>query len=232
MKKDDGGYYPTDIAIHGYGKIGNRFCDEGAYHGRMAMSQCHFAVMANEINPTVWVFKIGDCANHQKLDRHHGHIQAFDEPYQDDELNDEDQYYRNRPGRQIAVGKVEFPRWGGIKPQRKKLKPQDFCFDISKISKGEKEEDDGFGDGGGPIAIAMRGRGIVAGFSNGTSIKALLPQELEETPTSVSSNHLTSSSYLQSDMFFTPQLEFEGMDESGSKDDYIDDDDFFDDSYE
>lgn len=222
-EEDDEGSYPIDIDICGYGKIGIRRHEDSGFHGRMAMSQRHIAIVANEICPEVWIFNIAACATHEKLDRREGNIQSDDKDHND--WNDEEVYYNNRSGRQIAVGKVEFPPWGGNPPKREKAKPQDI-FDRNRISiKGGK--DDGFGRKGGPLAIAIRGKWIISGFSNGTLSKALLPEELEEAPSSVSSNHLASCSYLKSDEFYTPELKYY-YDESGEEmtEDDDDDDDF------
>lgn len=57
-----------DIKIRGYGKIGSKFYEDEGFHGRMAMSSSQYAIVANECNPSVWVFKISDIGGHDKLD--------------------------------------------------------------------------------------------------------------------------------------------------------------------
>lgn len=174
-----------DIKIRGYGKIGSKFHEDEGFHGRMAMSSSQYSIVANECNPSVWVFKISDIYDNDKLDvRDGGNLSNFED---DDE--DEEDYERNRPGRQMALGKVVFPRWGGSKPT-------------------QTEHDDKFGSGG-PVAMAIRGRWIVSGFSNGTLSKALLPEEFDEPSMTVSSNHLASCSTLPSDEWHQPLLEYD-----------------------
>eukprot|EP00978_Attheya_sp_CCMP212_P003319 scaffold6841_cov58-Attheya_sp.AAC.2 len=68
--------------------------------------------------------------------------------------------------------------------------------------------EDGFGEGG-PIVLAIRGKWLVAGFSNGTI-----------GDDSVSANHLASSSHLPSDEWFHPILECNDMLEDDEDDEY------------
>jgi hypothetical protein len=74
------------------------------------------------------------------------------------------------------------------------------------------------------MAIAFRGRWIVAGFSNGTLVTALLPEKLTEKESSfdISSNHLTSCSHLQSDEWHQPKLECTKADGDDDDDEYED----------
>lgn len=223
---DDNGSYPSSIDINGYGKILPSLDFGGGFHGRMAMSQSRFSIVSNEDTDTAWIFNINDCAVHEKLDSRDGNPRKFENEDYDE---DDDEMYR---GRKIAFGRVRFPLWGGNKPANKRRKQNGDSADDSDeggrilgLSDDEsddasddesddsgllklKDRDDSFGEGG-PVAIAFRGRYIVAGFSNGTLAKALLPEKFaeEESSFDVSSNHKSSCSHLPSDEWHHPKLE-------------------------
>ncbi len=206
---DDDGPYPISIDISGYGRI-EPSDDFGSFHGRMAMSCSRYSITANEDSGIVWIFNINDCAYHKMLDRRDGNLRKFENENCGEEEDG------NYPGRKIAVGKVEFPLWGGNKPARKRQKQQQVGFSSLDCSDEDdsfglaacRDEDDSFGEGG-PMAVAIRGRWVVAGFSNGTLSKALLPEQFAEPESSavgVSSNYLASCSHLPSDEWHHPQL--------------------------
>mmetsp|Transcript_41934 Transcript_41934/g.76672 ORF Transcript_41934/g.76672 Transcript_41934/m.76672 type:complete len:109 (+) Transcript_41934:826-1152(+) len=104
----------------------------------------------------------------------------------------------------MAACKIEFPLWGGNKPTRKKKK-LDHLGPISNFLDYD-DDSDGLGKGG-PVQLAMRGRQVVAGFSNGSLAKILLPERFEESTSSISSNHLASCGTLPSDEWHVPILE-------------------------
>lgn len=210
ISEDEDG--PSSIEIRGYGTIAQN-PEHGGFHGRMAMSRSRYSVVANEDSATAWIFNINDCADHEKLDRRCGRFRDFENEQYFDE---EEHIY---PGRDIAIGKVEFLLWGGCKPVRKRQK-RNVRDDELWLKRGD--EDERFG-AGGPMAIAFRGRWIVAGFSNGTLSKALLPEKFADRGSSgvVSSNHLTSCSHLPSDEWHQPVLEcVENSDDETDYEDY------------
>ena len=182
---------PSSINICGYGTIEEQ-CEMESYHGRIAMSK-GYSIVANEKSDTVWIYDINECVDHEKLDTRDG---SFKDQRRSNRDDDEDRCF---PGTEIALGKIEFPLWGGNKPAHKGQKQ--FVFPIQD-SLGQQEDDDDddddcFGEGG-PVALAIRGRWIVAGFSNGSISKALLHEQFAKLESSidVSSNHLASCSYL------------------------------------
>ncbi|KAL7539548.1 hypothetical protein ACHAXR_010592, partial [Thalassiosira sp. AJA248-18] len=165
------------LKLHGYANIGSRYYEGEGFHGRMA-SQSKYAVVAMEISPTAWIFPIKGCSTHSSLDRRDGNQRKFDDDFTRGE-EDHECLKEKRAGRGIAVGKVEFPLWGGNKPLRKKKR---------QFGSMEFDDDsDGLG-GGGPVQLAMRGSQVVAGFSNGTLAKFVLSKQFEESQSSTSSN--------------------------------------------
>lgn len=94
-----------------------------------------------------------------------------------------------------AVGRICFPGFGGNAPKRKEQK-FDFPFESSgnySTKYDEKEEEESFGEGG-PIALAIRDRWGVAGFSNGSIVRAsLLPDQCKPTGKSRWSGHNSSN---------------------------------------
>jgi hypothetical protein len=199
MSVEEYGLYPT-ITIEGYGKIGKRYYVDEGYHGRMAMSG-PFAVMANELCPSVWIFETAKCASHSALDRKDGRMRDY---RMREESHDEDDPHKYS-GRQIAIGKVTFPEFGGNPPTRTKEKNPSFMIGLPESD----DKSDRLGEGG-VIALAMRGKWLVAGFSNGTLSRVELPDEFQTSEESdLSSNHKTSFSSLPSDTWHQPILDFD-----------------------
>jgi hypothetical protein len=194
------GLYPS-IVIEGYGKIRARYHDDDGFHGTMAMSG-PYSIMANESNQTVWIFETAKFASHSALD----HLDwRFKDQIHREIHDDEDDRHRYA-GRSIAIGKVTFPEFGGNKPKRKKKKNPEFMIGFPESD----DKSDRLGDGG-PIALAMRGRWIVGGFSNGTLARFQLPDEFDKglEDIGVSCNDKASCSHLTSDVWFTPMLDFD-----------------------
>lgn len=199
VETDDG--HPC-IQISGYGNIGNRRGDFGEFHGRMG-SFGKYTIMANEAYSTVWIFEKQDCGNHKKLDTREGY--ALNGEFEDEDKDDPRQY----AGREIAVGKVKFPLWGGNPPARNKRIKRDNIFfsSMEGLQDLSSQSKDGFGNGG-PVALALRGEWLVAGFSNDTIAMApYLPSEFEQDNISGNANHLTSLSTLPCDVWYTPILD-------------------------
>lgn len=73
-------------------------------------------------------------------------------------------------GRDLAAGKVSFPSWGGKAPKRKKTR---LLSDSLASPEEDEDEDDGQGEEG-PVTLAMNGKWLLAGFSNGTIHRSLL----------------------------------------------------------
>lgn len=194
---EDGDGEP-DIQLHGYAKIGNN----EEFHGRTAMAG-QYSILANQSSQDVWMFKTQECWNHPKLDKEEGSLFTFVEREREMDDCDEDDP-KKYAGRDIAVGHYSFPRWGGNRPTRKKRKNPDYMG-------GREVEDDEDGHGkGGPIVLAMRGKWLVAGFSNGTVARAPhLPSQFVHPERTVNANDLTSFSHISSCDWYSPDLEFE-----------------------
>ncbi|KAL9180015.1 hypothetical protein ACHAXT_007985 [Thalassiosira profunda] len=197
IEKDaDGSPY---IEMHGYASIGSKYYEDEGYHGRMGVSSKHAAV-AMEIEPTAWIFKIRGNSTHAKLDKRDGNPREFrDEGDHGFGDGDEKALQEKRAGREMAVGKVEFPKYGGNKPSRKKVKNDHFAMSFT-------DDSDGLGRGG-PVTMAMRGRHLVGGFSNGSMVRFLLPEQFDDGDSSISANHLVSVCSLPSDEWHIPLLE-------------------------
>jgi hypothetical protein len=201
------------LRLHGYASMEECNMDDmsGCYHGRMAMSKS-YAATSTEWDNTIWLFKIQGNATHPKLDCREGNKQKFERSYDDDETRD------MCMGREIASGRVEIPAWGGNTPlARKKQKTNSSPFMMSSYSLGSdsSSENDGFGQGG-PVMIALRGKWLVTGFSNGTISRTVLPDTFEsDIPDCVSSKHQVCCSFLPSDEWSRPFLDF---DEDGLED--------------
>jgi hypothetical protein len=199
------------LEVHGYGRIGNRLHEDGAYHGRMAMFGS-YAVVANESNSTGWIFNVeGNLYNNNLLDLRKGNYFTEDD-LRDIDRDEENSHMYN--GREIAVGKICSPGYGGNALKRKEQKFE-FRIESSNMSStkyGEQEGEEGLGEGG-PIALATRGRWVVAGFSNGSIVRAsLLPDQYTPSGKSqrsepTSSNTLASCCYLPTDEWRIPELE-------------------------
>lgn len=179
------------LELNGFASIGSSCSEDGGWHGKMAMSHSKYSVVAMQISPTAWIFPIEGPSTHAKLDQRDGQCRKFK-----DELEESPQ--ERRAAREIAVGKVAFPLWGGNKPKRKKRKG--LSFDMMNI--GDDSD-------GGPVQLAMRGRIVVAGFINGNLAKMQLPEQFEDVECSINSNHLACSSGLPSDEWDVPILSCE-----------------------
>jgi hypothetical protein len=202
------------IDLVGYGGIGSKYYDDQGFHGRMA-SFGTYAIMANECDPTVWLFKTKGCAEHKNLDRTDGTPDHFKNEFDDDE----DALETKRAGREIAVGKLVFPKWGGTN-SKKKAK-----VDLNPFAFPSNEDKDGLGEGG-PTILSMRGKYVVAGFSNGAIARMQLPEEFNESSEcSLSANHLSCSSYLPSDEWHYPTLECDDSDCDETEESADDEDD-------
>lgn len=195
------------LKLHGYGSIGNKHYEGEGYHGRMSMFGS-YAVMANEINNTVWVFKVEGNSNHPELDRRDGNQREFDRG--DSDIEDDQKY----KGRSVAVGKFSFPGFGGNPPKRKKRKFS-FGYEVGFPRDDEESKDEDHEDllgAGGPVSLAIRGRYVVAGFTNGSIVRSsLLPKHFDSSHEAkyserASSNNLTSCSSLSTCEWRVPQL--------------------------
>jgi len=187
----ENGYNQPYLELLGYGRIGNKHYADSGFQGCMAMFG-PYAVMANEINNTGWLFNIKDNSNHSKLDSREGDSRKF---IDHNTGEDDSQTYE---GRDIAVGKICFPKFGGNAPPKQK-KRSFFPFssmesDSDSFGLKDQEEENSFGEGG-PIAMAIRDRFVVAGFTNGSIARSsLLPKQFESYSKSARSEHTTRSS--------------------------------------
>jgi len=198
---DEGEEGPT-VTINGYASIGNRNYDGEGFHGRIAVAD-KYASVAMEIDSTAWIFRIRGNSSHNNLDRRDGNPRDF--RYDSYDGNSMESLQQKRAGREMAIGKVKFPPFGGNSPSRKKRKPLDF---MGPLDLSCKDQEDGFGEGG-PIALAMRGRYIVGGFSNGSLARFFLPDAFAETKLSLCANDRSSCGSLPSDEWHIPILECE-----------------------
>ncbi len=196
---DDSNGGPT-IKIVGYAKIGKKYYEGEDFHGRSTMSG-PLNIITNAGFPDVWVFKTQQCWNHPKLDKGDGNRRNFPAIDHDDP--------RSYAARDMAVGHYQFPKWGGNESGRKKRKKErtDQIFLPGMISNNYDEyEKSDYDDKGGPMVLAVRGKWLVAGFSNGTIARAPhLPSEFAFFDDSSSSSHIPS------DEWPIPVLEFDGQ---------------------
>ena len=185
------------FSLEGYAQTGRVGDEAGSFHGRMAMSKS-FAAVANEGDSTVWIYKIEGNAEHPKLDRGDGDRRVF----KDSESGPE-----KWTGREIAVAKVEIPEFGGNTPSSKKQKRNHQVGGVFMLRPlSEQPKDDGLGHGG-PITLAIGGRNLITGFSNGTITNTTLPEKFsEESEEIVSANHLASCASLRSSEWYRPML--------------------------
>lgn len=200
---DEGEEGPT-IEINGYAGLGTKWYEDEGFHGRMAVSD-KYVSLAMEIDPTAWIYRITGNSSHKNLDRRDGNAFDFRADYHYDDSMESLQ--QRRSGREMAVGKVKFPLFGGNKPPRKKRKASTSMAAMIGFSTDDEKED-GFGRGG-PVALAMRGRHIIGGFSNGSLVKFLLPDTFAETEPSLRANDRSSCGCLPSDEWHVPFLERE-----------------------
>ena len=180
--------------FHGYGHIGQRGYGDESYHGRMAADSSH-VVMANQSFQDAWIFNVTGNSSHDKLDRRAESPEELEDDYDGDDRNTPD-FVRNHVGaREIAVGKVMFPEFGGNPPETENNRNMNVIAVPS---------DENFGDGG-PIALALNGRWLVGGFSNGSLVRApLLPQG--EFHSTAEANCHSCWSSLPSDEWHAPVL--------------------------
>ena len=193
---------PT-VKIDGYASLGTKYYDDEGFHGSMAVAD-KYASIAMEIDSTAWIYRIRGNSSHKNIDRRDGNPRDFnyDEYRGDDSM---ESLQQKRAGREMAVGKVKFPLFGGNSPSRKKRKPN--LFGPIDFGCGDEEED-GFGRGG-PITLAFRGRYIIGGFSNGSLVRFILPDSFAETKRSLNANDRSSCGSLPSDEWHIPILESE-----------------------
>ncbi len=196
---------PT-IKLVGYAKIGNKFYDGEEFHGRSTTAG-PLNIVANASFQDVWIFKTQECWNHPKLDKQEGNMRDFCRDMEDDEDDDP----RTFAARDMAVGHYQFPKWGGNESGRKKRKKestrQDWSDGMLRIDPDFKCTDRD--DKEGPMILAMRGKWLVAGFSNGTIARAPhLPSQFVHLQDSICNNDSSSTSHLPSDEWDTPVLEF------------------------
>lgn len=197
VKKDEDG--EPFIKFNGYGEV-NRHILGMSCIGRAAVCG-DFGAMANEDDSTVCVFKTSSCADHEDLDKRKISRREFRQIGEEDEEEEEEYSYA---GRKMLTGMVKFPRFGGNKPIRKK----ETTFESFAIASQNRENpSDGLGNGG-PTSLAMRGKFLIVGYSNGTITRApFLPPEFElGDEDDVSANHLSCTSDIPSDMWNNPTL--------------------------
>ena len=191
--KDESGCPCLDIA--GYANLGQYY--EGEFHGRMAMSQSHAAVI-KETKADVWIFELnGNNKTHEKLDKRDGNERNF----RDEEEND-DAFDQNSIAEQsIAIGTVQFPSHGGDKPKTGKRKKE---LDDDLMIFGMQDSMVSYS---GPVIAALRGNHIVVGYKNGNIARAqIISDSFKVEKESISSNHLACCSSLPSDEWFCPML--------------------------
>ncbi|CAB9509386.1 expressed unknown protein [Seminavis robusta] len=190
------------IELHGYANIGNRH-SESDFHGRMAMSGKH-AVIANEGSVEAWLFQIEGNSKHEKLDKREGNRRNFQFSGCEEDV-DEEGTNHTFSGRHLAIGKVSFLKFGGEAPKRKKQKL--FGMNSHNMSDFLSTASEHLGSGG-PIALAIHGKWLVAGFINGTIARSpLLPIPFaKEEEGSMHANELACCSSLPSDEWHHPVL--------------------------
>lgn len=193
--KDESGRPCINIA--GYANLGQYY--EGEFHGRMAMSKTHAAII-KETKADVWIFELnGSNKSHEKLDKRDGNERDF----RDEEENDDEFDLSSIAGHSIAVGTVQFPSHGGDKPRPRKRKSEDedggdlFFFGMQDSTESYS----------GPVVAALRGNYVVVGYKNGNIASAQITSDNFKTnKESISSNHLTCCSSLPSDEWICPML--------------------------
>ena len=207
------------LKLQGYGNIGNHQSESEGFHGRMAMDGIH-TVIAGDYSDEAWIFPIQGIGKREELDRREGNSRLFRESDQDFEGEGEDSHYIYS-GRILAEGKVCFPEWGGVGKERKK--EISFPFGDSLMNDGlinddSLSEDCPLGEGG-PVSLAIRGKWLVAGFSNGTIARApFLPASFHHTASiSRHANCQASYSSLPSDEWNAPFLYCNMSDDSDSE---------------
>ena len=202
----------VSLSMEGYARVGARYSEEEDFHGSMALSGGKVA-LSNEVDHNCWLFDIESVCSDARLDKRDGNRQLLlDERRGDDDDN------RQQLAQQLALGKVEFPPFAGCPPKRKKRRLGAFGNDDKSVESNEVPDDDmgiwltdtndGQGNGG-PVAYAMYGKWLVAGYLNGSIVRApLLPDEFNVPPETIGgTNGVVSCSRLPSDEWFCPVLE-------------------------
>jgi len=203
------------LELHGYGNIGNRHAESDEYHGRMAMDGIH-TVMAGEYHDEAWIFPIQGNSEQEGLDRREGNPRIFYESDLGYDGDGEDPHLVFS-GRKLAKGKVTIPKWGGVTQHRKKQKTHARLTSDNLDEKPAKKK--AVGDGG-PALLALRGKWLVAGFSNGTIARApFLPDTFHHPAASRDANCHASCSSLPSDEWNAPVLRANDSDSDEDSDD-------------
>ena len=222
----------VSLSMEGYARVGARYHEDSGSHGSMAMSGGKVA-LSNEVDHNCWLFDIESVCSDARLDKRDGNRRLFfGERHGDD---DEDAASRQQLARQLALGKVEFPPFAGCPPKRKKrrlgaFESCGFSLESNEVPDDDigfwiTDRDDGQGNGG-PVAHAMYGKWLVAGYLNGSIVRApLLPDEFDVPPKKIGgTNGVVSCSRLPSDEWFCPVLQAH-VDSDDDDDDDVDSDD-------
>ena len=225
----------VSLSMEGYARVGARYHEDSGSHGSMAMSGGKVA-LSNEVDHNCWLFDIESVCSDARLDKRDGNRRLFfGERHGDD---DEDAATRQQLARQLALGKVEFPPFAGFPPKRKKrrlgaFESGGFSLESNEVPDDDigfwiTDRDDGQGNGG-PVAHAMYGKWLVAGYLNGSIVRApLLPDEFDVPPEKMGgTNGVVSCSRLPSDEWFCPVLQahVDSGDDDDDDDDDVDSDD-------
>jgi len=167
------------LVIKGYGKLGLRYHTDDSFKGCLVGSG-NAAITSNEGCEELYIFPLDSLGDNPDIvtDMRRRKFEEWDEHV--DEFDE-----TILRARSMALGQIKFR----------------FQKEASASSKKEYSSNNG-----GPVAVAMKGRYVVAGFDSGSILKAkLLPEEFEDG--TKGSSNLYASSFLQDDTCDSPHFD-------------------------
>lgn len=161
----------TELRLRGHGDLGQRQYEDSSFYGAMSTSGFTTSII-NTSGTDVYLFPSKKLVTSPHLDRDvRGKTSA------ELEDRDDDDGHKILCLRSEALGTVTFPEKGGIEKKRASKRPKwGFSSMDPYRSCTEEDEDEG------PRIIALKGKYLVGGFSNGAIVASpTLPESFDDT---------------------------------------------------
>jgi hypothetical protein len=152
----------------GFAKLGQRHCEDSAFHGCMAGCGS-VAALVNESSSNVYIFSVDTLSTNANL------TQDMTKKFSHDLEDNDHDGMQVLKARSMAAGVVTFPRKGEVNVSTKRKAA--VMFEPDGSDDDDSGDDDWFGDdSGGPECLAISENWLVATFGNGGVMKSALPK--------------------------------------------------------